>query len=389
MSLTIAVLRETADGERRVALDPAAVNKLTEAGHTVRIQSDAGDQAGFNDDAYREQGADIRPSAEDTLDGADVYLWVQPPETARLQQLRAGALGVGLAMVHRHPDLLKALEAGQLHCLAMELVPRITRAQSMDVLSSQATVAGYAAALRAASVSPKLFPMLTTAAGTLRPSAVIVIGAGVAGLQAIATARRLGARVQAYDIRAAAREQVESLGARMIDTGVDAESEGGYARELTAEEKQQQADALAEHLSKADAVISTAAIPGRPAPKIISREMVEGMQAGSLIVDLAAESGGNCELTEPGRTIRHGGVTVDGPLDLASTAATHASQMYARNVLNMLELVIREGELHIDREDEVVAGTLLTERGRLVHPKVERPEGAAPPPDSDDSKGAS
>src|SRR5690606_1780683 len=214
-------------------------------------------------------------------------------------------------------------------------------AQSMDVLSSQATVAGYKAVLRAAWLSPKLFPMLTTAAGTLRPSTVVVIGAGVAGLQAIATARRLGARVEAYDIRAAAREQVESLGAKMIDTGVNAEGEGGYARELTEDEKQQQAAKLAEHLAKADAVISTASVPGRPAPKIITKDMVEGMKPGAVIVDLSAESGGNCVLTQPGNTVLHNGVTVDGPLNLASTAAVHASEMYAKNLLNLLDLMLK------------------------------------------------
>ena len=237
----------------------------------------------------------------------------------------------------------------------------------MDVLSSQATVAGYKAVLRAGWLSPRLFPMLTTAAGTLRPSTVVVIGAGVAGLQAIATARRLGGRVEAYDIRAAAREQVESLGARMIDTGVNAEGEGGYARELTEEEKQQQAAKLAEHLAKADAVISTASVPGRPAPKIISKAMVEGMKPGAVIVDLSAESGGNCELTQPGSTVVHQGVTVDGPLNLASQAAVHASEMYAKNLLNLLDLLLQEDGVKVDREDEVIAGCLLTHGGELVH----------------------
>jgi len=256
-------------------------------------------------------------------------------------------------------------------------VPRISRAQSMDVLSSQATVAGYKAVLRAASLAPRLFPMLTTAAGTLRPSNVIVIGAGVAGLQAIATSRRLGARVEAYDIRSAAREQVESLGAKMIDTGVNAEGEGGYARELTDEEKQQQAEKLAEKLAKCDVVISTAAIPGRPAPKIITTAMVDNMQSGTVIVDLAAESGGNCELTEPGSTVNHNGVIVDGPLNLASQAAIHASEMYARNLVNLLDLIIDEDTLKIDMEDEVIAGTMLTHQGQLVHAQTAKLLGIA------------
>jgi NAD(P) transhydrogenase subunit alpha len=276
-------------------------------------------------------------------------------------------VALGQVYAHRQRAAVDALLAAKTSCLAMELVPRITRAQSMDVLSSQATVAGYKAVLRAAWLSPRLFPMLTTAAGTLRPSSVVVIGAGVAGLQAIATARRLGARVEAYDIRAAAREQVESLGAKMIDTGVNAEGSGGYARELTEEEKQKQAAKLAEHLAKADAVISTASVPGRPAPKIISRAMVEGMNPGAVIVDLSAESGGNCELTQPGSTVMHNGVTVDGPLNLASQSALHASEMFAKNLINLLDLMLKGDSLNIDRADEVIAGCLLTHGGELVH----------------------
>jgi NAD(P) transhydrogenase subunit alpha len=324
-----------------------------------------GDAAGFSDQQYGE--AEVIADSASILGQADVYLWVQAPDAALIGHLREGVLALGQVFAHRHPGIVDALNARSISCCAMELVPRISRAQSMDVLSSQATVAGYQAVLRAASISPRLFPMLTTAAGTLKPSSVVVIGAGVAGLQAIATARRLGARVEAYDIRAAAREQVESLGAKMIDTGIDAESEGGYARELTEEEKQQQANKLAEHLAKADTVISTASVPGRPAPKIISRAMVEGMNPGSVIVDLSAESGGNCELTEPGSTVRHGGVLVDGPLNLASQAALHASEMYAKNLMNLLELMVDEGQLNINREDEVVEGCLLTFGGELVH----------------------
>ena len=308
---------------------------------------------------------------------ADVVMWVQPPDAATVSHMNSGSIGIGLAFAHRHPELVNALNDQKISCLAMELVPRISRAQSMDVLSSQATVAGYKAVLRAASLAPRLFPMLTTAAGTLRPSNVVVIGAGVAGLQAIATSRRLGARVEAYDIRSAAREQVESLGAKMIDTGVNAEGEGGYARELTDEEKQQQAEKLAEKLAKCDVVISTAAIPGRPAPKIITTAMVDDMQAGTVIVDLAAESGGNCELTEPGSTVNHNGVIVDGPLNLASQAAIHASEMYARNLVNLLDLIIDEDALKIDMEDEVIAGTMLTHEGKLVHAQTAKLLGTA------------
>jgi len=314
--------------------------------------------------------------AKAILADADILLWVQAPAPETIALMRKDSIGMGMAFAHRNPELVTALNDRSISCLAMELVPRISRAQSMDVLSSQATVAGYKAVLRAATLAPRLFPMLTTAAGTLRPARVVVIGAGVAGLQAIATARRLGARVEAYDIRSAAREQVESLGAKMIDTGVNAEGEGGYARELTDDEKQQQAEKLAEHLAASDVVVSTAAIPGRPAPKIISRAMVESMQPGSVIVDLAAESGGNCELTKPGETVTVKGVIVDGPLDLASQAALHASEMYARNLVNLLDLLVREETLDIDLEDEVVAGTLLTHKGELVHQQTAQMLGA-------------
>jgi len=365
MTLTVAVLKEQAEGERRVALDPVNAGKLAGKGFRILVQRGAGEAAGFTDEQYK--GAELLDEPPEILGQADVWLWVQPPAPQVLSGLREGALTMGLVFAHRNPDIIEALNARNASCCAMELVPRISRAQSMDVLSSQATVAGYEAVLRAAMLSPRLFPMLTTAAGTLRPSTVVVIGAGVAGLQAIATARRLGARVEAYDIRAAAREQVESLGAKMIDTGVNAEGEGGYARELTDEERQQQAEKLAEHLAKCDSVISTASVPGRSAPKIISRSMVEGMSPGAVIVDLSAESGGNCELTEPGRTVRHGGVTIDGPLNLASLAAIHASEMYSKNLLNLLELMVQEEKLVIDREDEVVAGCLLTHGGELVH----------------------
>ena len=383
MSLSVAVFKETAAGERRVALDPASANKLAGKGIRVLVQRDAGEAAGFTDAQYSK--AEILDDAAAIAGQADVCLWVQPPPPDLIRAMRSGCVGLGLVFAHRNPEVLEALNQQSISCLAMELVPRISRAQSMDVLSSQATVAGYRAVLRAATLAPRLFPMLTTAAGTLRPASVVIIGAGVAGLQAIATARRLGARVEAYDIRSAAREQVESLGAKMIDTGVNAEGSGGYARELTDEEKQQQADKLAEHLAKCDVVISTAAIPGRPAPKIINKAMVDGMQPGAVIVDLAAESGGNCELTEPGKTIMHHAVMVDGPLNLASGAAIHASEMYARNLLNLLDLMVSDEGLDIDREDEVIAGTLLTSGGQVVHAQTAEALGLAQPKETGDT----
>ncbi len=365
----LAVLKERAPGERRVAIDPPTAAKLAAAGWRVRVESGAGEAAGFPDAAYPQ--AEIVVERAALLASAEVTVWVQPPEVAAIGQMKAGTMALGLLFPHRHPELVAALNANRISLLALEAVPRITRAQAMDVLSSQATVAGYEAALLAADLSPRLFPMLTTAAGTLRPAKVVVIGAGVAGLQAIATARRLGAQVEAYDIRAAAREQVESLGARMIDTGVNAEGEGGYARDLTTEEKAQQAEALARHLAKADAVIATAALPGRPAPKIVSRAMVEGMQPGSVILDLAAESGGNCELTVPGEQVIHQYVTIAGPLNLASRAALHASEMFARNVANLLALLRdQEGKLLLDTADEIIQGCLMTHDGRTVHPSL-------------------
>jgi NAD(P) transhydrogenase subunit alpha len=279
---------------------------------------------------------------------------------------------MSLMFAHQNTEMLDALKAKKITAFAMELIPRITRAQAMDVLSSQATVAGYKAAIIAAEKAVSFFPMLTTAAGTIRPAKVIVIGAGVAGLQAIATARRLGAVVEAYDIRPDAREQVESLGAKMIDTGVSAEGEGGYARELTDDEKAKQAEALAKKLQKADAVISTAAIPGRPAPKIISKAMVKGMKRGAVIIDLAAETGGNCELTKPGKTVSHQGVVIEGPLNLASQAPVQASEMYAKNCYNLLELMVKDGEILLDFEDEVLAGSLLTHEGELKHERVKQ-----------------
>jgi NAD(P) transhydrogenase subunit alpha len=368
MTLSVAVLRERAMGERRVALDPANAGRLAAKGVNVLIEKGAGDAAGFEDAQYGT--AEVIADRAELVQRADVCLWVQLPGEQTIAAMKSGAVGMGMVFAHRNADAVNALNAHGISCFAMELVPRISRAQSMDVLSSQATIAGYQAVLRGASIAPRLFPMLTTAAGTLRPASVVVIGAGVAGLQAIATARRLGARVQAYDIRAAAREQVESLGAKMIDTGVNAEGEGGYARELTEEEKQQQADTLARHLASSDVVISTAAIPGRPAPRIITQAMVEGMEPGSVIVDLAAESGGNCELTEPGSMVTHGSVTIDGPLDLASRAPIHASEMYARNLMNLLDLMLGEEGLTIDREDDVIAGCLLTHEGSLVHERT-------------------
>ncbi len=365
MPLKIAVLRENAEGERRVALDPGVVERLVKMGCTVKVQSQAGARGGFPDHTY--SVAEIVETAAQAIESADVVLKVTPPNSSEAPLLKNGVVLISFMHPHRNHQLVGQLAGAGVTTFSMELIPRISRAQAMDALSSQATVSGYKAGLMAAELSPRLFPMLTTAAGTIRPSRVVVIGAGVAGLQAIATTRRLGAQVEAYDIRVAAKEQVESLGAKLIDTGVSAEGEGGYARELSDEEKQQQSDVLAQHIARAHAVICTASVPGRPAPKIITRAMVEAMLPGAVVVDLSAENGGNCELTEPGETIYHGDKIVHGPLNLPSSAPVHASEMYARNILNLLTLMIDDGELALNLEDEVVAGCMLTHGGSVTH----------------------
>ncbi|WP_018233434.1 Re/Si-specific NAD(P)(+) transhydrogenase subunit alpha [Thioalkalivibrio thiocyanodenitrificans] len=365
MPMKLAVPKETAPGERRVALDPSVVAKLTKLGLEVLIQKDAGASAHFPDDAYGD--ARMVDDAGALCGEADIVVRVAPPGVEDVERMKDGATLVGFFHAHKNPDLVKAMQAKKITSFAMELIPRISRAQSMDALSSQAAIGGYKAAIMGADLSCRFFPMLTTAAGTIRPSKVIVIGAGVAGLQAIATARRLGAMVEAYDVRSATKEQVESLGAKFLDLGVKAEGEGGYARELTDEEKKQQQEALAAYISKADVLITTAAIPGRPSPKLIPESMVEGMKPGAVIVDLAAEGGGNCELTKPGETIEHKGVVIHGPLNIPSQVALHASEMYAKNLLNFLSPHINEGEFKPDWEDEIIAKSCLTHEGEIKH----------------------
>jgi len=355
MAVQVRVLKEHAAGERRVAATPETVKKLLALGAQVAIEPGAGSAAGFTDESYLQAGATL--AAGDALPSAALVLCVQAPEVSRLRELGTGAVLVGLLQPESDPLRAEALRGNDRIVFPLERLPRTTRAQAMDVLSSQAGMAGYKAALIAAELAPRFFPMLTTAAGTIRPSKVLVVGAGVAGLQAIATARRLGAQVEGFDVRPETREQIESLGARFLDLGVSAAGEGGYARALTDEERGEQQRRLAEHLRGVDVVICTAAVPGRPAPKILSAEMVAGMKPGSVIVDLAAETGGNCALTRPGETFAEQGVTIAGPLNLASLGAVHASEMYARNVLNFITLFVRESELAFDWEDELLAKT--------------------------------
>jgi NAD(P) transhydrogenase subunit alpha len=310
--------------------------------------------------------------AAGVLGQADVLLCVQPPTLQQIQLLKPEAVVVGFLQPHAARGEIQALASRGITSFAMELVPRISRAQSMDALSSQAAIAGYKAVLIAANHLQKFLPMLTTAAGTIRPALVLVIGAGVAGLQAIATARRLGAVVEAYDVRSATREQVKSLGARFVETGVSAEGSGGYARELTEEEKRKQQAALDARIAAADAVVTTAAVPGRPAPKIILRGAVEQMRPGSVIVDIAAEQGGNCELTRAGETVDHQGVQIIGPVNLPATLAYNASEMYSRNLFNFLKPALRQGELSIDWTDEVFAQSCLTHQGEIRHEPTRR-----------------
>ncbi|HEX5515575.1 MAG TPA: Re/Si-specific NAD(P)(+) transhydrogenase subunit alpha [Gammaproteobacteria bacterium] len=365
MAIRVGVPKETQEGERRVALVPSILKQLDKLGVEVLLEKGAGRDSGFDDDAY--EGVTLAESADQVYAQADVVLKVQPPTVAEVGKLKEGSVLIGFLAPHTGDERIRALQERKTTALSMELVPRISRAQSIDALSSQGNIAGYKAVLMAASLSGRLFPMLTTAAGTIRPAKVVVIGAGVAGLQAIATARRLGAIVEAYDVRAATKEQCESLGAKFIDTGVTAEGAGGYARELTAEEKAQQAKVLADHIAQADAVISTAAIPGRPAPKIIDTATVERMKRGAIIVDLAAETGGNCELTRAGETVDHNGVLIHGPCNVPSTVAVHASEMYARNLYNLLALLVKDGELNLNFDDEVIRDSCLTHAGEVRH----------------------
>jgi H+-translocating NAD(P) transhydrogenase subunit alpha len=377
MAATVCAVVERTPGERRVALTPEIAKKLRAAGLAVLMEKGAGASAAFPDSAYAD--VEFVDTAAAALGRADVLLKVQPPSTDEIAALKKGAIAIGLMQAHADDARVKSLRDAGITSFAMELLPRTTRAQAMDVLSSQAGIAGYKAVLIAAETSGKFFPMLTTAAGTIRPSKVLIVGAGVAGLQAIATARRLGAQVEGFDVRPETREQIESLGAKFLDLGVSAAGSGGYARELTAEERAEQQRKLAEHLKGIDVIVTTAAVPGRPAPKIITASMVEGMKAGSVIVDLAAETGGNCELTRAGETVRTDkGVTVVGPTHLASMGCIHASEMYARNLYNFLVLSVKDAGIAPDWEDELVAQTCLTHAGEIKHaPTRQRIEGGA------------
>jgi NAD(P) transhydrogenase subunit alpha len=373
--MKIAVPNESRAGERRVALVPDVIKRLSGKGHEVVVESGAGEGARIPDALFVEAGARIG-----SLEGADVVVRVTVPSAGDVERLPGGSVLIGFLAPLTSPETTRALASAGVTALAMEAIPRISRAQSMDALSSQASVAGYRSVLIGAQELGRFFPMLTTAAGTIPPAKVLVLGAGVAGLQAIATARRLGAQVTAFDVRSVVAEQVESLGARFLelDIGADAEAAGGYARELTPEEQQRQQEALNEALGGFDVVITTALIPGRPAPKLVTEAGVHNMKPGSVIVDLAAEAGGNTELTEPGETVVVGDVVIAAPLNVASTMPEHASQLYARNVMALLELISgEEGQLELDFSDEVVAGACVTRDGEIVHEGAKRAAAAA------------
>lgn len=374
--MKVAVLKETRPGERRVALVPQGVQELTKAGFAVSVESGAGEQAGVPDDLYVDAGARVAGSAAEALEGATVVLGVNPPSPPapdQIGQLPESAILISFLSPLTRPDVVQGLVSAGITGISMEMVPRITRAQSMDALSSQATVAGYKAVLLAASHLPKFLPMFTTAAGTIRPGKVLVLGAGVAGLQAIATARRLGAVVEAFDVRPAVKEQVQSLGARFLEAEeeVAAEGEGGYAKELSEEQHEKELALIAGAVPEADIVITTAQIPGRDAPVLLTEEMIRSMRPGSIVVDLAAESGGNCVLTVADETVVHHGVTIMGPVNLPAEIPVHASQMYSKNVVTLLrELLDDEGGLRLDFDNDVIGPATITHAGEIRNERV-------------------
>ncbi len=377
--MLIGVPRETFPGERRVALTPDSMSALSKAGHEVIVESGAGDGAGLPDSRFQEQGAKIVTERSELFKAADVVFQVRGlganPEAGLtdLDLLKSGQVLIAQFDPLWKPELVKLLARRGVLAFSLELVPRITRAQSMDVLSSQATVAGYKAVLVAAGIAPRMFPMLMTAAGTLTPAHVFVIGAGVAGLQAIATARRLGGVVKAYDVRPAVKDQIESLGAKFVEMELaagEAEDRGGYAKEMDEEFIRRQRELTGKVVAESHVVITTAAVPGKKSPLLITGEMVKGMRPGSVIIDLAAERGGNCELTRPDETVVVNGVTILGPTNLPGTVPFHASQMFSKNIITFLKEMTQDGALAVDMENEVLKGTLLTRDGEVVHPRI-------------------
>ncbi|HET7739981.1 MAG TPA: NAD(P) transhydrogenase subunit alpha [Mycobacterium sp.] len=352
---SVGVVAESGSDERRVALVPKAVSSLVGGGVAVVVESGAGERALLPDELYVEAGATIGDAW-----GCDVVVKVAPPSTEEVARLRSGQTLVGFLAPRNVQNQIGALKAAGVQGFAVEAIPRISRAQVMDALSSQANVAGYKAVVLAASLSTRFFPMLTTAAGTVKPTSALILGVGVAGLQALATAKRLGAKTTGYDVRPEVADQVRSVGAQWLDLGIDAAGEGGYARELTDEERAQQQKALEEAITRFDVVITTALVPGRPAPRLVTATAVQGMKPGSVVIDLAGETGGNCELTEPGQTVVKHGVTIASPLNLPATMPEHASELYAKNITSLLELLITDGVLAPNFDDEVVSASCVT-----------------------------
>ncbi|HTC71710.1 MAG TPA: Re/Si-specific NAD(P)(+) transhydrogenase subunit alpha [Solirubrobacteraceae bacterium] len=366
--MRIGVPKETAAGEHRVALVPEVVSKLQAKGLDVVVQADAGADALLTDAAFTAAGAQVASDAAEVWQ-SDIVVTIAPPDPETIRGLGSGSILIGFLAPLTSPQTTRALADAKATAFAMEAIPRISRAQAMDALSSQSNVAGYRAALLGAEEMGRFYPMLMTAAGTIPPAKVLVLGVGVAGLQAIATAKRLGARTSGYDVRPEVAEQVESLGAQWLDLGVEASGEGGYARELTEDERAQQQQALTDAIKGFDVVITTALVPGRQAPRLVTAEAVEGMKPGSVIVDLAGEAGGNCELTEPGRTVVRHDVKIVSPLNLPATMAEHASQLFARNVQALLELFVGEdGTLQLDFDDEIIKGACVVRDGEIVNP---------------------
>lgn len=376
--MKIGVPRETAAGERRIALVPESAKKLVSEGNEVVVQA-GGPGADFADEAYTAAGARLVSNADEIWSQSDLVLKIQPPNADEVERLREGALLVAILQPFQNGDTVKRLAAKRVISFSLDLLPRITRAQVMDVLSSQSTIAGYKGVLLAAAELPKMVPLLMTAAGTLKAARFLILGVGVAGLQAIATAKRLGAVVEAFDIRPAVKEQVESLGARFVAheaIQLGGETKGGYATELTPEQQARQREALGKHMAEADAIICSALVPGRRAPILLTRAQVEPMRPGSVVVDLAADQGGNCELTRPGETVNHNGVRVLGPLNVPSSVPLHASQMLSRNFQNFLLHLLKKGELQLDLADEINIGALVTKDGAVVHAQVKSAIGA-------------
>ena len=368
--MIVAVLKETTSGENRVAATPKTVKELIKNGLTVRVQSGAGESSYYSDQDYIDGGAVVTPDASSTLNGSDIIIKVAPATLEEMNSIPDESIYISLFQTARELDLVNKLSDKKVTGFSMHLIPRTSLAQSMDALSSQANVSGYKSVLIGASHLSVYMPLLMTAAGTIPPAKVLILGAGVAGLQAIATAKRLGSQVEAFDVRPEVKEQVESLGAKFVEVENQDEEgigEGGYAKETSDDYKRRQQELIKKHISKSDLVITTALIPGRPAPLLIPTDMVNGMNPGSVIIDLAAENGGNCELTKSGEIVNHNGVIIDGQLNLPSTMSTHASQLYAKNISTFVTYIVNEGQLNLDLGDEIISGAMFTHKGEITN----------------------